>query len=99
MATIVSALREAGYDVTHEVISARCLTAQTRKRLFIVGIRRRSGQPADAEAETAFQFPFIPDLRLRASDILQPEPEIERAGRGLADYTISDAQMARLLTD
>ena len=97
MATIVSALREAGYDVTHEVISARCLTAQTRKRLFIVGVRRRSGQPADAEAETAFQFPFIPDLRLCASDILQPEPEIERAGRGLADYTISDAQMERLL--
>jgi len=108
MATIISALEGAGagYDVSWEVVNARCLTAQARKRLFIVGLRRTNHNISkstqdEAEGEGAgegerggggqsgsnqnqrevrpFEFPFIPDLGLRASDVLQPELDADAA--------------------
>ena len=38
--TIVHELRGAGYFVWWELINARCLTAQSRNRLYFVGLRR-----------------------------------------------------------
>ena len=66
----------AGYDVSWEVINARCLTAQTRKRLFLVGIRRQLSALSEATGHSTtanagqrrevspFAFPYIPDLGL-----------------------------------
>ena len=66
--TILTALEQAGYSVSLEVCSARGLTAQSRKRLFFVGLR------SDSHAtEEKFQFPYIPDLSLRALDIIHYE--------------------------
>ena len=104
-----------------EIINARCLTAQTRKRLFIVGIRRqvqatsevtRNNMTATANARHSreippFAFPYIPDLGLRAVDILQADHEIStsrngscgNSGLSVDRYTISDEQMSQLLYD
>jgi site-specific DNA-cytosine methylase len=110
----------AGYDVSWEVINARCLTAQTRKRLFLVGIRRQLSALSEATGHSTtanagqrrevspFAFPYIPDLGLRAADLLQHEDEISAshhdtaggpAGLSVARYTISDEQMSQLLND
>ena len=67
-ATILNALQEAGYDVTYEVCNARGLTATSRKRLFLVGLRKESS--ANNITTPAFEFPFVPDLQLKASDVL-----------------------------
>ena len=111
--TILTALQDAGYQVTHEVCNARGVTATSRKRLFLVGILKdtshgnahEKGSPtgsASAATTTAtaitttieeaaaaaatttttttiattaeevvpFEFPFVPDLQLKASDVL-----------------------------
>jgi DNA (cytosine-5)-methyltransferase 1 len=82
--TICTALTCHGcYDVTVEVITSRGLTAQSRKRLFLVGLLRQTPAPVssaflndgsdattDAVATNRFEFPYIPDLGLRAGDIL-----------------------------
>lgn len=74
---IVSALENEGYDVAHEVCSARGLTVTGRKRLFLVGLRRMEGDPE----RDKFEFPFIPDLGLMFSDVLDydnlPTEELE----------------------
>jgi DNA (cytosine-5)-methyltransferase 1 len=63
--TIVNALTDAGYDVTTEVCSSRGVTATNRKRLFFVGLRN------DRETKSrSFEFPFVPDLKLRAADMV-----------------------------
>lgn len=64
-ATIVKAFQEAGYQVTTEICNARGLTAQSRKRLFFVGLRKN-----DETGCNDFEFPFVPDLHLRARDVL-----------------------------
>ncbi|GFH50119.1 hypothetical protein CTEN210_06595 [Chaetoceros tenuissimus] len=67
---IVQSLEDVGYNVDHQVISSRGLTAQSRKRLYIVGIAKRiKCKP--------FQFPFIPDLKLRARHVLHSESELQ----------------------
>ncbi len=113
-ATIMQALRGAGYRVAWELVNSRCLSAQSRNRLYFVGMRCPQGQgmqqeteekqdskrlrvqraamassmiaPADTEWQDAseskrvdrdsmdgeFVFPYIPDLCLRAEDILDP---------------------------
>jgi site-specific DNA-cytosine methylase len=115
--------QDAGYDVSWEVINARCLTAQTRKRLFIVGIRRQAqvqttpGVPRHqtiaatkagrSREAPPFTFPYIPDLGLRAADILQPDNEIAASHHddcstvdlSVNRYSISGEQMAQLLYD
>lgn len=76
---IVKAFCEAGYRVNAEVCSARGLTATGRKRLFFVGIRQDlSIQESDAAIAakklsldySCYRFPFVPDLKLCAHDIL-----------------------------
>jgi DNA (cytosine-5)-methyltransferase 1 len=71
---ITTALEEVGYTVSSEVCSAKGLTATGRKRLFIVGIRDHGDNPQ-------FEFPFVPDLQLRARDVLDyddlPEEELQ----------------------
>jgi site-specific DNA-cytosine methylase len=76
---ILTALREAGYYVKAEVCSARGLVASKRKRLFFVGIRKT--QTSSKADKSFFQFPYIPDLRLCAADVLDyetlPQPELD----------------------
>ena len=61
--TILATFQKAGYRIKTEICSARGLTSTTRKRLFFVGIRNDIDTPP-------FQFPFVPDLKIRAQDIL-----------------------------
>jgi site-specific DNA-cytosine methylase len=102
--TIVEALENAGYDVYTEVISSRGLTATVRKRLYFVGLRRddftvdESGtSPGRHEQRNQFEFPFIPDLQIRARDVLdfdemsEEELEILR----LADDTLEQLLSSR----
>lgn len=65
--TIMQELRMAGYSVVSEVVNARGLTVQSRKRLFFVGLRSAS----KGEKSPTFQFPFIPDLKLRAQHVVE----------------------------
>ena len=109
-ATILDALEGAGYDVSWETINARCISPQSRNRLYFVGLRRQgamAGQQeqqhaakrprCEGEAESAsgganaagaapaggtFEFPYIPDLQLRADDILKSNSS---SGGGSAD--------------
>jgi DNA-cytosine methyltransferase len=75
---IVNALEEANYTVTSEICTARGLTATGRKRLFLVGIRK---DIADTNSNKQFEFPFVPDLQIRACDVLDyddiPSEELE----------------------
>jgi len=75
--TIVKAFCGAGYKVNAEVCSAKGLTATGRKRLFFVGIRQdlatngSEGATKESSLDTSFfRFPYIPDLKLCAHDIL-----------------------------
>jgi len=70
--TIVSALEEEGYDVASELCSARGLTVTGRKRLFLVGLRRREDiiENDNCRKSEKFEFPFVPDLGLMLHDIL-----------------------------
>ena len=117
MVAIVAALEGAGYNVTHELVNSRCLTAQARNRLYLVGVRRCAPAPtptatttaiavgaattaaaaaaAAAAATRAFVFPHIPDLGLRASDVLEPEALL-RARGAAAGYTLNAMQMEQL---
>ena len=107
---IVASLEEVGYNVVVEVVSARGLTAQARKRLFFVGYIRQNGitdekEKKDDEKSDAssapFRFPFIPDLGLRARDII--EYDDKRVVQHTTDddeknsYRLSPAQMDQLL--
>ncbi|CAJ1447021.1 unnamed protein product [Effrenium voratum] len=83
---IVGELRLAGYEVFVETVNARALTAQARKRVFFFGFR-------DVDTSN-FSLPFIPDLQLRARDILEPESELQY----LEDYTLSEEHFERLRT-
>ncbi len=73
---IERSLESAGYHISKEVISSRGMTAQARKRLYIVGIREHSRNlgltkgAVEGRKSEPFQFPFMPDLGLRAFDVL-----------------------------
>ena len=76
---ILKAFRGAGYTVYAEVCSAAGLTATVRKRLFFVGIRndlaKSESEGTNTTVESSlessgYQFPYIPDLKLCAQDIL-----------------------------
>ena len=85
--TIVHALEnEAGYDVTMEVYSSRSLTAQSRKRLFLVGFckcKSKSKSKSIQKNDSPFVFPYIPDLKLCARDILQSDEEVINSSKEL----------------
>jgi DNA (cytosine-5)-methyltransferase 1 len=108
---IVDALESAGYVVSMEICDARGLTAQTRKRLYVVGLRQQNttenltahiinvsadSSISDTTTVDPFRFPYIPDLGLRAEDVIQYEPlsvEDEELLR------ISDEQLHRMNTE
>ena len=69
MKTILDALRSLGYQVSYEVVNARHVSAQQRKRLYVVGMR-----------EGRFDFPSQPELGLLARDVLDFEAEHEMYG-------------------
>ena len=118
---IVQALEDCGYYVTMEICDARCLTATTRKRLYIVGLRRQPSssplppppqqqdqQPNISATKSSihtnprvssgdpFQFPYIPDLGLRARDVIDYEL-LDVDDEDL--LRISDEQLHRLNTE
>jgi DNA (cytosine-5)-methyltransferase 1 len=96
---IVEALEKTGYSIAMEICDARGLTATTRKRLYIVGLRRpihHAGTGHNDSIEEPFQFPYVPDLGFRAADVLDYEtlsPEEEMLLR------ISDEQLHRMNTE
>jgi DNA (cytosine-5)-methyltransferase 1 len=71
---ICSTLENAGYVVTSELIDSRRLVPQHRERIYIVGFRKDLG--------IKFDFPTIPDLAPRLTDILQTDVS--------SKYTLSD---------
>ena len=87
--TIKEELSEAGYDVLVETVNAKHFTAQARKRVFFIGFKRPS------QCAEAFQIPELPDMCIRAEDVLQSEAEVRSSGL-LEDYTLSDEQFLRL---
>lgn len=96
---IVDALQEAGYDVTTEVVSARGVTATGRKRLFFVGLQRdleptEITSDNDRSGRRKFQFPFIPDLQLKARDVVDYD---ELPTEDMKLLRLSDATFAQLL--
>ena len=84
---ILNAFRQAGYHVVSEVCNARGLTATSRKRLFFVGLRNDLDS---VQEEIPFEFPFVPDLQLKAEHILDYDelPEAELSVLRLADETM-----------
>jgi DNA (cytosine-5)-methyltransferase 1 len=84
--TIVQALEDAGYQVSTQVCSSRGLTATSRKRLFFVGLR--SDMPSGP-----FCFPFVPDLGLRAVDVIEYDDETTT---DMTLLRLSDSQMDQL---
>jgi DNA (cytosine-5)-methyltransferase 1 len=85
--TIVAALESAGYYVSTQVCSSRGLTATSRKRLFFVGLRHGNN-------DDCFEFPFVPDLGLRALDVIDYWDEADTDLMTL--LRLSDAQMDQL---
>jgi DNA (cytosine-5)-methyltransferase 1 len=85
--TVLSAFEDAGYHVTTEICSSRGVTAQNRKRLFFVGLRK---DLMDDGAIHVFEFPFVPDLKLRAHNVLDYDelPDDELQILRLADTTL-----------
>jgi len=81
--TVLNAFQAAGYDVETEVCNSRCLTASARKRLFFVGLQ------TCREAKKQFVLPFVPDLGLRARDVLDYDLQDEL-------LSLSEAQFKQL---
>lgn len=61
---IVKSLEECGYAIETQVCTSRGLTATNRKRLFFVGLQKNTS------TANQFEFPFLPDLKLRAHHVL-----------------------------
>mmetsp|Transcript_5776 Transcript_5776/g.10337 ORF Transcript_5776/g.10337 Transcript_5776/m.10337 type:complete len:507 (-) Transcript_5776:46-1566(-) len=86
---IRQALEHVGYHVVLKTVNAKNLTAQSRKRIFFMGFRHGEADVSD------FSIPAIPDLRLRADDIFEPEEDLEASGL-MEDYTVSEEHFSRL---
>lgn len=94
---IVSSLENAGYVVTTEICDARCLTATSRKRLYFVGLRRADDGDVGCTCSTQpFEFPFVPDLGLRARNVIDYEPLTAKLEELLR---VSDQQLRRMDTE
>mmetsp|Transcript_27884 Transcript_27884/g.67839 ORF Transcript_27884/g.67839 Transcript_27884/m.67839 type:complete len:516 (+) Transcript_27884:55-1602(+) len=91
---IVEAFDKAGYQVKTQVCTARGLTVTQRKRLFLVGIRN---DIAKSSTQKPFEFPFVPDLKLRAVNILDYEdlPQEELDILRLSDSTFEQLTSGR----
>lgn len=92
-AAIVEAFDKAGYQVQTEVCTARGLTATQRKRLFLVGIRNDIAKTSTSP----FEFPYCPDLKLRAENILDYDelPQEELDILRLSDSTFEQLTTSR----
>mmetsp|Transcript_150579 Transcript_150579/g.484194 ORF Transcript_150579/g.484194 Transcript_150579/m.484194 type:complete len:494 (+) Transcript_150579:135-1616(+) len=88
---IVSELESLGYSVSLEKVDSRCLTAQSRYRVFIVGIRQDGGVEGQAKK---FRFPYIPDLALRVGDVLESDADLIAAG-AVELHTLRQEQVLR----
>ena len=86
--TIVKALEGAGYHVSTRVCSSRGLTATSRKRLFFVGLRN----DCKNDDQPSFEFPFVPDLGLRAMDVI----DYDETSTDASLLRLTDAQMNQL---
>ena len=95
---ILASLNDVGYDVTTEVVSSRGLTAQSRKRLFFVGILRNDYTGKPAKKRPQFSFPYVPDLALRAQDAIEYDNYCDTEADEYANYHLSAAQMEQLLS-
>ena len=99
--TIVAALEGVGYSVNYQICSSRGMTVQSRKRLYIVGIRKSANTTDDAvkgsEGPREFQFPFVPDLHLRAKHILHSRVELETdfAATGVPKELMQDCDFGK----
>jgi DNA-cytosine methyltransferase len=95
---MVKEFEGAGYAVTYEVIDARCLTATRRKRLYIVGLSLSRGSISSSDPNndvTPFEFPYIPDLKLRAGDVIDYDNDDHHDTVHERLY-VSDEQLCRL---
>lgn len=81
---ILGSFQAAGYQVFTEVCSSRGLTATSRKRLFFFGFRNDFGVDS-------FELSFIPDLQLKAENILDYDdiPDEDLEVLRLADTTMN----------
>ena len=97
--TIVAALVEVGYSVNYQICSSRGMTVQSRKRLYIIGTRKSANTDAvnGSEEPREFQFPFVPDLHLRAKHILHTRLELETdfLGTGVPEELIQDCDFGK----
>jgi DNA (cytosine-5)-methyltransferase 1 len=59
--------QELNYQIFYEVIDARSVVPQNRKRIFIVGF----------DSKIYFKFPKLPELNPKIIDILDPEVDIK----------------------
>mmetsp|Transcript_153662 Transcript_153662/g.492569 ORF Transcript_153662/g.492569 Transcript_153662/m.492569 type:complete len:432 (+) Transcript_153662:82-1377(+) len=89
---IISELEDVGYSVSLEKLDSRCLTAQSRYRVFISGIRQDGNSDIQGKA---FQFPYVPDLMVRAGDILESDEQLLAAGASEL-HTMSQKRFERL---
>lgn len=93
---IVRSFEDSGYRVVTEVCSSRGLTATSRKRLFFVGLRNDLVQSDhETNERKSFEFPFVPDLQLKAEDILDYD---ELPVEELEILRLIDDTMERLLS-
>lgn len=81
---ITQTLSTLGYQVFWDVIDARGVVPQQRKRVYIVGFR------SDRATEVTFTFPSFPDRGPSVRAILEPDADIP------ARYTLSDRTWAFL---
>ena len=87
MKAILDALSSLGYQVSYDLVNARHVSAQQRKRLYVVGMR-----------EGRFEFPCQPELGLLARDVLDFEAENEMYGISEAQMEqLRGARMSRSL--
>lgn len=93
---ILQSLKDVGYQVTYEVCNARGLTATSRKRLFIVGLRGEDARNGNKDDHVApFEFPFVPDLQFTAQNVIDyTYNELSSLERQL--LPISDDQLQQL---
>lgn len=84
-------LQLAGYEVHLQTFNARNLTAQSRKRVFFFGLRKGLASWA-----SGFQRPRVPEVHLRAGDVLENEEELMKETDGEDIYGLSDEHFKSL---
>ena len=78
MDTIVSELKQCGYDVSWRLINVLSLLPQQRYRVYIVGIHHDQRVQTRLESSTTFEWPELPILPTTLEDVLCPEGTSEQ---------------------